>query len=163
LADRLQPGDPGQRPDAGGSPGPHSSMGADAGAGIFRTKGRPKSVSRLVRRAGRAVRCCRCRRAGAVDRGRGGRGGARLPGGAAASMAADEPPDCQAMWMAEMRAALDLAPMSSATYGEAGRLLSRAWLILDEAGRAEATPILERAREMNPSDQELHAGLAALG
>ena len=82
---------------------------------------------------------------------------------AAASIAADEAPDCQADWMAEVRAALELAPMSSASYGEAGRLLSRAWLILDEAGRAEATPILERAREMNPSDRQLDGGLAAFG
>jgi len=82
---------------------------------------------------------------------------------AAASIAADEPPDCQARWMGELRAALELAPMNTATYGEVGRLLSGAWPILDAAGRAEASPIIERARVLNPSDPALSADLAALG
>ena len=82
---------------------------------------------------------------------------------AAASVAGDDRVDCQAVWMAELRAALDLAPMNNAVYGEAGRLLSGAWPILDAAGRAEATPIIERARVLDPTDRELRANLAALG
>ena len=65
--------------------------------------------------------------------------------------------------MGELRAALDLAPMDSAIYAQAGHLLLRAWPILDEAGQAEAAPIVERARAMNAGDQELRGGVAAAG
>jgi len=82
---------------------------------------------------------------------------------AAASLAADEPSGCQSEWMTELRASLGLAPMSTTAYGEVGRLLLAAWPLLDATGRAEASPIIERARALNPADQGLRADRAALG
>jgi len=82
---------------------------------------------------------------------------------AAASIAADEPDDCRAVWMGELRSTLALAPMSSAAYAEVGRLLLGAWPILGPEGRYQAAPIIERAQALNPSDPDLRGNLAALG
>jgi len=82
---------------------------------------------------------------------------------AAASIAADAPPDCQARWLGELHAAIDLAPMSTVAYAEVGRLLLGAWPILDGDGKVSAAPIIERAQALNPSDPGLRGGVAALG
>jgi O-antigen ligase len=82
---------------------------------------------------------------------------------AAASLAAEEPEGCLSDATDELHAALELNPTSAATHADVARILIAAWPVLDEAARAGAQPIIERARRMNPADRDLRGGILAMG
>jgi O-antigen ligase len=81
---------------------------------------------------------------------------------AASALAAAEPEDCLPGALAELQAALALSPMSATTHADVARVLLAAWPVLDDASRADAAPIIERAQRMNPADRDLRGATLAM-
>ncbi|MFQ5890498.1 MAG: O-antigen ligase family protein [Gemmatimonadota bacterium] len=81
---------------------------------------------------------------------------------AAAALGGGGPDGCTRGALAELRLALELAPMSATMHARAAELLVAVWPALEEDARARFGPILDRAAEMNPENADLRDGIAVM-
>jgi hypothetical protein len=64
-------------------------------------------------------------------------------------------PACVAGALPELRAAVDLNPMSAKTHAQTARVLLAAWQVLDPEQQAEARLLVDKAIAMNAQDRDL--------
>jgi hypothetical protein len=76
---------------------------------------------------------------------------------AAGSLEAGGEEDCATAGGEDLRAALQLSPMSATTHSKVARFYIQAWPLMDSRARAEALPVIERAAGMNRADRSLQS------